>query len=397
MADRRRLLAFGAALACVAAEARAQHHGLLPHGIPDFCAAPTISTVASGAWTNPAIWSPARVPAADDVVAVSLGTSVAYGVVSDASIACLGIHGTLTFQTGVNTRLKAGTIMVMDGGALEIGTQATPVNASVTAEIVIANRPLNAAVDPEQFGTGLLAFGRVTMHGAVVSPTFVRLGAEPRTGQTTVTLSGSLTGWRVGDRIVLPDTRQLKADERFANLQPQFEEFTISQIAGNVLTLNRPLTWDHLGARNPDNVLEYLPHVGNLTRNVRIRSENPAGTRGHALFTHRADVDIRYVLFKDLGRTTNEPLGPANQIGRYPLHIHHVMGPVNPSNVGLSVPPDWKRRHREPEVAAHGSQLALRPHPGQRGLQRLGRRVRDRGRQRVGQRVRPQLRHGDLR
>jgi hypothetical protein len=33
-----------------------------------------------------------------------------------------------------------------------------------------------------------------------------------------------------------------------------------------------------------------LPHVGNATRNVVIRSENPAGTRGHTLFTHRADV-----------------------------------------------------------------------------------------------------------
>ena len=35
--------------------------------------------------------------------------------------------------------------------------------------------------------------------------------------------------------------------------------------------------------------------------------------------------------FKDLGRTTIEPLGPANQIGRYSFHFHHVFGPEEPS------------------------------------------------------------------
>jgi hypothetical protein len=65
-----------------------------------------------------------------------------------------------------------------------------------------------------------------------------------------------------------------------------------------------------------------------------IRSANPAGTRGHTIHVHRADVDVRYTLFKDLGRTTNDDLGPSNQMGRYPLHMHHVMGPVNPSDTG---------------------------------------------------------------
>jgi hypothetical protein len=334
MTDRLRRVALAVVLAGVPAEALAQHAGPLPHNIPDFCAAPTIRTVGSGAWSDPAVWSPARVPAPGDVVLVSHGTTVTYGIISDASIACVGVHGTLAFQAGVSTRLKAGTIMVMEGAALEIGTAALPIAANVTSEIIIADRAVNPAADPEQFGTGLLAFGRVSMHGATVSPTFLRLGVEPRAGQSTLTLSGGVAGWRAGDRIVLPDTRQLKADERFANLRPQFEEFTISQIAGNVVTLNRALTWDHVGARNADNVLEYLPHVGHVSRNVSIRSENPMGTRGHVLLTHRADVDIRYVLFKDLGRTTNEPLGPGNQMGRYPLHIHHVMGPVNPSNTG---------------------------------------------------------------
>jgi hypothetical protein len=78
-----------------------------------------------------------------------------------------------------------------------------------------------------------------------------------------------------------------------------------------------------------------------LDRNVTIRSENAAGTRGHVLFSGRADVDIRYARFSQLGRTDaflnldNTQMGDdgpthlgTNQVGRYALHIHHVSGPV---------------------------------------------------------------------
>src|SRR6185436_14292504 len=103
---------------------------------------------------------------------------------------------------------------------------------------------------------------------------------------------------------------------------------------GRTLTLNSALQYDHLGARDLNGVLEFLPHVGNLTRNIVIRSESASGTRGHMLANHMADVDIRYALFKDLGRTTYLPLSDAtNHIGRYPVHMHHVSGPVaTPAN-----------------------------------------------------------------
>ena len=116
----------------------------------------------------------------------------------------------------------------------------------------------------------------------------------------------------------------------------QWEELTVQAISadGRTVTLALPLVYDHLGARDFNNVLEFLPHVGNLTRNVVVRSENPAGTRGHMMGIHMADVDIRYALFKDLGRTTYLPLNPTtNHIGRYPIHMHHLSGPTaTPAN-----------------------------------------------------------------
>ena len=118
------------------------------------------------------------------------------------------------------------------------------------------------------------------MHGSVRTPTFVRLATEPRAGHTTLTLSEAVSGWRVGDRLVLPDTRHIKESEvtggGWINAVNQWEERTVQAISadGRTLTLNSALQYDHLGARDLNGVLDFLPHVGNLTRNVIVRSES---------------------------------------------------------------------------------------------------------------------------
>lgn len=113
-------------------------------------------------------------------------------------------------------------------------------------------------------------------------------------------------------------------------------------------------TWDKLFAEYTQAVqkmpltLKRLGHVANLTRSFVIRSENPAGTRGHILVMGRADVDVRHVAFDGLGRTSSQPLDNTtmdtagnvthvgtNQIGRYALHFHHVAGPITPQSNGF--------------------------------------------------------------
>ena len=176
----------------------------------------------------------------------------------------------------------------------------------------------------------------------------MRLSQEPLAGSTTLTLEQSVVGWKPGDRLTLPDTRQLKSNEDGDKYIPQWEELTLASVSSNgkTLTLSSPLQFDHKGARDVAGNLRFLPHVGNLSRNIIIRSENPQGTRGHTLSVRRSDVDIRYVLFKDLGRTTIDSLDNTtedgngnithigtNQIARYPLHTHHVIGPsTTPAN-----------------------------------------------------------------
>lgn len=315
----------------------------MPQGIPLFCANPTVSSVSSGPWSSPKTWSTNRVPIPGDKVAIAQGHTVVYDVVSNLTIECIEIRGALTFNPNADTRLKVVTIMVLDGGVFEVGTAAKPVASTAVAEVVIADQPFNADLDPAQLGHGIVALGRVTVHGGVKSPTFVRLGREPLAGQTTLVLDRRVDGWRPGDHLVLPDTRQLRDTERGRRYSPQDERVRIASISGSIVTLAAPLVFDHKGTRNADGSSELLPHVGNLSRNVIVRSENPVGTRGHTIFVSRADVDIRYATFQELGRTRMGILNNTefdsegrvarigtNQIGRYAVHFHHDFGPSQP-------------------------------------------------------------------
>jgi G8 domain/Right handed beta helix region len=325
----------GAAWPAHEAAAQHQHHvrkAGLPHDVPDFAANPTTKAVRSGAWSAAGTWSAGRVPGANDVVRIPAGISVTYDVVSDTALAAIAIDGTLVFKTDVNTKLIAGVVQVMPDGTLEVGREGAPVAAAVKAEIVIADRPLDAKSDPDQYGTAFLGLGTIRMHGEVVSPTFMRLAAEPVAGQTSLKLEAApASGWQSA-RLIIPGTNQLVSGNR---QQPEWEEAAAASVSGVELTLAAPLKFDHLGARDAAGTIRFLPHVGNLSRNVIIRSENAGGTRGHVLFVHRADIDIRYTLFKELGRTTIEPLDPQkNHIGRYPLHMHHVFGPSKPQANG---------------------------------------------------------------
>src|SRR5262249_11976838 len=218
--------------------------------------------------------------------------------------------------------------------------------ANVKAEVVCADVPFDLSRDPSQYGHGLIGLGKVTMHGAVKSDTFVRLAAEPHAGDTTLLLEAPVSGWQVGDRLVLPDTHQLQWFEQHLydyNYLPQWELPALAAISadGRTITLAAPLQFDHLGSRNPDGALEFLPHVGVLSRNVVVKSANPLGTRGHTMFLDRADVDVRYVQFSGLGRTqvggtddtTYDEAGNvthlgSNQSGRYPVQFLHLYGPA---------------------------------------------------------------------
>lgn len=312
--------------------------------VPHFAQFPTNTTIANGAWSDLGIWSEHRLPAETDVVLVKhdLLYDREAGV---AAVVGIDAGAFLKFSTVATTTLSVGVLLVLPGGTLEIGTAAQPVRPEVTATITIRDAPLGTTndgagiYDPEQWGAGLLVIdGTISLHGTARQPTFARLTAEVPPGATSLLLAAPVLGWQPGDRLILPDSRHVLPPV----LHTHWEELTLSQAQGTALTLATPTAWVHPGARDAAGApMDLRPHVANLTRNVVIRSEDPTGTRGHVAFLGASRVDIRYVGFRDLGRTTFHPLDSttfnasgvvthvgANQVGRYMLHIHRLRPPT---------------------------------------------------------------------
>jgi PKD repeat protein len=318
--------------------------------IPNSGQSPTIFSTQSGNWSDPTTWSLGRLPTTGDVVSVDPNTTVTYDLVSTSAIDTVVIQtqGHLDFRTDINTQLMVTNLLVLAGGELQVGTVLNPISASVKAQIIFSDIPINTTTDPAQYGHGLIALGKVTMCGATKSATYVTLGTEAHARDSSLTLSQPVSGWQVGDRLVLPDSRQLTWEDRPDNpaVTPsyQWETVTVAGVSadGLTITLTAPLQFDHLGSRDANGALTFMPYVGDLTRNVVVRSANAQGTRGHVFFTGRADVDIQYAQFSGLGRTKVDPLdnttydqsGNVTHVGtneqdRYGVEFSHLIGPSN--------------------------------------------------------------------
>lgn len=314
------------------------------------------TAVRSGDWSDPATWAGGRVPGADADVVVPQGIDVRYDVASNAELHYVRVDGGLNFATDVDTKLVVDTLFTTSASYLTIGTVDQPVAAGVSAEIVIAdNGPIDLSADPEQLTRGVVTSGKVEIHGASKAP-YLKLAEEPRAGDQTITLEGDVGSWSVGDSLVVMGTSYLGNDAR-GILKTEDEEVTITAIdaATGRVTLDRPLAYDHTtpdykGRAGLDNELSV--YVGNSSRNVTISSENPDGVRGHVMFRHNPDIDVRFAEFDQLGRTDkSKPIntdelwdaddsdfngpdpsligtprnpGDENPEGRYSLHIHRA-------------------------------------------------------------------------
>lgn len=267
---------------------------------------------------------------------------------------CLRVEGTLVItSTG---HLTVDTIDVGETGVLDF---------EPGFEVTINDATINLTDDSEQWGHGIVVRGTASMQGTPLTCTWLGLTSALTAGATTLNLTGSpaTCGWQNGDRIVLPDTRQLwgsEQDTQFHATSPtgRWEERTIASMSGSTLTLNTALTYDHPCARNAANTqCDFYAHVMNLTRDSVIRSESATGTRGHIICVDDAVCDIQYVQLNDLGRTLNQAteccdLGD-NVIGRYPLHAHHMT--TSPVFVGNAIDNGPSVRRQRWAIAIHNT------------------------------------------
>lgn len=319
-----------------------------------------------GDWSSTSTWDAGTIPGAGDKVVIREGDEVTYDVNETDRIKWILVDGDLTWEASASSTylLTVDTMIISMAGTMTCGTVASPVPASTTCTIAIANNgAVDLSYDPTFVSRGLINMGTLIMHGAAKTP-FVEMGADASSSATALTLASSPSGWENGDQLVVTANchHGWGYDGSGTSYRGhQDHETTISGISGTALTLADGLNRQRVAMEidDPDgrwSKTVFRPHVVNYTRNVRIVTENagsvPDSERGHVMMMGgMADFDIRYVEFYELGRTrksaastTSVSNNNTNVKGRYPFH-QHFMGITQdkqiaqPSLVGCSV---WK-------------------------------------------------------
>ncbi|MEA3207204.1 MAG: hypothetical protein QOE70_261 [Chthoniobacter sp.] len=331
-----------------------------------------VRSIRSGAWSDPKTWEPAHVPAQGERVLVSTQTRVSYDVESATVIRLVQVAGELRFVRDRNTSLNVGLLKVQNSErcsesgfrcdlhavteagepsalpstvrpALEVGTLEEPIPAQFTARIRLH---FLEGMNKDDAPAISACSARMDFHGAPMNRTWVKLGAEARPGDATVTLAEAVTGWRVGDEVIVTGSihgehlRTYRPGQK-SSVAPQTEERTIARIDGATVTLDRPLANEHFGSG------EYRSEIANLSRNVIVESADPDGVRGHTIYHQFSRGGISYARFAHLGKE--------GVLGRYPIHFHLVEDSMRGSGVIGAAIVDSHNRW----VTIHGTQFLL--------------------------------------
>ena len=303
-----------------------------------------LRSVRDGSWSDAETWNEARVPKAGDRVLVSRGTRVVYDSESKDVVRLIQVVGTLQFARDRNTELNVGILKVQDSDsctetgfacdfaksnadgrspetmpALEVGTLADPLPRQFTARIRLHQVE---GVDPKDGPALVCCSSRMDLHGAPMSRTWVKLGADAEAGARTVTLSEPAEGWSAGDEVIVTPSKvhqRRGSDPKEYQNQMGTEERRIVRIDGTTIELDKPLAEEHSGAG------EFRCEIANLSRNVIVESADPAGVRGHTMYHAGSRGGISYARFAHLGKE--------GVLGRYAIHFHLVGDTMRGSQV----------------------------------------------------------------
>jgi hypothetical protein len=209
---------------------------------------------------------------------------------------CELVYGT---AASTNYILKLnGSLLVGCEGVFRMGSSANPIPASSTAILEFQVPSANQ--------TGLFNWGgTVTIYGS--NPTLTRitnLTANAASGQPVITVA-DVTGWTSGDPIMLSPSRPTVTD---------WQEFTVSSISGNNVTLSANLTVARDGTGIPEVGGAFALNLRNF--NVILRSQSSSNQwvwnnrwRWQTGVRINYVYDIRYASLFYLGSNANNTNG----------------------------------------------------------------------------------------
>ena len=250
---------------------------------------------------------------------------------ADSTYDAIEVAGTLRVDPAIDTVLRVTHLIVLPGGQLD-----WQVPCGRKLEVIFRDVPIDTARDPFQWGNGLINLGKQVRLGCAMPKTWIPAAGDLKKGETKIALKEAPAGWKAGDELIIPDTQ---SPELIHGQPPKIRreaKVTIAAIEGSVLTLSKPLDFDHPAVRDPQGTIRMTVDVADFSRNLVLRSENPAGVPGHtATVGLQASWEIRFNEFRGLGRTKPEHLQSTpvdrkvigkNQVGRYQDHYHHTQG-----------------------------------------------------------------------
>ncbi|XP_071793632.1 fibrocystin-L-like isoform X1 [Asterias amurensis] len=215
-------------------------------------------------WSSRYTWGNQDPPIEGDFVIVPAGQTLLLDVTTPILKMLLIQGGTLMFDEA-DIELHAENILIVDGGALQVGTEEEPFQHEAT---IMMHGHVRSQELP-LFGAKTLAVrnGTLDLHGKYVPVTWTRLAQTAEAGATQLVLQQAVT-WKAGDQIVIASTGHRHS-------QRENEDVFITDVSadGTVLTFEPALVYEHLGiSQTIEGVnLEMRAEVGLLTHNVKFR------------------------------------------------------------------------------------------------------------------------------
>lgn len=224
-----------------------------------------IFSQASGPWSQTTTWTPAQVPTAADRVTILPAHQVTVDITT-ATASTTTIRGTLSFSRIVNSSftLVAGSMTVLPGGLLDIGTEPSPIPSSVFSHLV-----LSYGSSPGQYGLEISTGGNFSVRGSTKTPAVQAVAGDdllPTENELTLPDDPeTVHGWRTGDIITVSPTD-------LGGAGTSEERRIIAFPGSNRVQVDSNFSQIHRGTGTI--------WVGNLTRNVLVRSSGTTVTAG---------------------------------------------------------------------------------------------------------------------